>query len=60
VRSVLKRSELLDVLKGCLRDLEDIKLLSPDDLDIIDQKRILREQIAALEKEDSDGYGLAA
>jgi hypothetical protein len=46
---------LLDAMKDCLRDLENVKLLSPDDLDIIDQKRILRQKIAELEREDSDG-----
>jgi hypothetical protein len=39
--------------------LENVRLL-PDDLDIIDQKRILREKIAELEKEDSDGHKIAA
>ena len=46
---------LLDALKDALRDLENVKLLSPDDLDIIDEKRILRQKIAELEREDSDG-----
>jgi hypothetical protein len=41
--------ELLDIMKDRLRDLENIQLLSPDDLDIIDQKRSLRQQIADLE-----------
>jgi hypothetical protein len=43
--------ELLDAMKDCLRDLENTKLLSPDDLDIIDQKRILRQKIDELENE---------
>jgi hypothetical protein len=46
---------LLDAMKECLQDLESVELLSPDDLDIIDQKRILRQKIAELEREDSDG-----
>ena len=46
---------LLDAMKDSLRDLENVKLLSPDDLDIIDQKRILRQKIAELEREDFDG-----
>jgi hypothetical protein len=49
------KPELVDAMKDCLRDLENTKLISPDDLDIIDQKRILRQKIAELEKEDSDG-----
>lgn len=51
---------LLDAMKDCLRELENVKLLSPDDLDIIDQKRILRRKIAELEKEDSDRHEMAA
>jgi hypothetical protein len=47
--------ELLDAMKDCLRELENVRLISPDDLDIIDQKRILRQKIAELEKEDSNG-----
>jgi hypothetical protein len=45
------RVELLDALKGCLHDLEELKLLSPGDLDIIDERRILRQKIAELEEE---------
>jgi hypothetical protein len=47
--------ELLEVMKDCLPNLENVRLISPDDLDIIDQKRILRQKIAEFEKEDSDG-----
>jgi hypothetical protein len=44
------RADLLNAIKDCLRDLlEDVKLLSPDDLDILDEKRILRQKIDALE-----------
>jgi len=43
--------ELLEAMKGCLHDLEELKLLTPDDLDIIDERRILRVKIAELEKE---------
>lgn len=53
-RHVLK-PELLDAMKRCLRDLENTSLLSPDDLNLVSQKGILRQQISALEKEDSDG-----
>ena len=45
------RADLLDAMKGCLHDLEELKLLSPDDLDIIDERRILRQKIAELEVE---------
>jgi hypothetical protein len=58
--SHILKPELLDAMKDCLRDLENVKLLSPDDLDIIDEKRILRQQIAVLEREGSDDYKVAA
>jgi hypothetical protein len=47
-------------MKDCLRSLENTKLISPNDLDIIDEKRILRQKIAELENEDSDGQQNAA
>ena len=45
------RADLLDALKGCLHDLEELRLISPGDLDIIDERRILRQKIAKLEEE---------
>ncbi len=54
------KPELVDAMKDCLRDWENTKLISPDDLDIIDEKRILRQKIAELENEDSDGQEKAA
>src|SRR5690242_14614937 len=51
VQVYVPRVELLDALKGCLHDLEELKLISPSDLDIIDERRILRHKIAELEKE---------
>jgi hypothetical protein len=54
------RADLLDAMKDCLRDLENVKLLSPDDLDILDEKRSLRQKIDKLENEDSDGHEMAA
>ncbi len=49
-----------DAMKNRLDDLENVKLLSPDDLDIIEEKRILRQKIAKMEHEDSDGHEMAA
>jgi len=46
-------------MKECLHDLENTALLSPDDLDIIAQKRFLRQQIAELETE-GDNVQIAA
>jgi hypothetical protein len=48
--------ELLDAMKIACQGIENVKLLSPDDLDIIDEKRLLRQKIAELEREDSDSY----
>ena len=53
MRQIVK-AELLRAMKVCLNDLENTALLSPDDLDIIAQKRFLRHQIAELEKEGDD------
>jgi predicted ATP-grasp superfamily ATP-dependent carboligase len=43
------KSDLLDAMKDCLRDMDNAILISPEDLDIIDEKRILRRKIAKLE-----------
>ena len=51
----VSKPELVEAMKDCLRDLENTKLISPDDLDIIDEKRILRRQIDELQNESSDG-----
>lgn len=48
----VSKHELLLVMKDCLRDLENVKMLSPDDLGIVDQKRTLRQTIAELEREE--------
>ena len=45
------KTDLLAAMKLCLHDLEELKLLNPDDLEIIDEKRILRKRIAKLEDE---------
>ena len=45
------RAELLEAMKDCLHDLEEMKLLTPDDLHVIDERRILRQKIAELEEE---------
>jgi hypothetical protein len=45
------RAELLDAMKSCLQDLERMELFGPDDLAIIDERRILRQKIAELESE---------
>jgi hypothetical protein len=37
-------------MKAYLHDLEELKLIAPEDLDIVDERRILRQKIAELEK----------
>jgi hypothetical protein len=54
------KPELLAAMKDCLRDLENTRLISPDDIDLVNQKRILRQQIAELEKENSEDQETAA
>lgn len=49
----VSKPELVDEMKDCLRDLENTKLISPNDLDIVVERRILRQKIAELENEDS-------
>jgi hypothetical protein len=43
------KADLLAALKQSLHDLENVKLLSPDDLDIVELRRDLKEKIAAIE-----------
>ena len=47
----IPRADLLTAMKHRLQGLEELKLLSPDDLDIIEEKRVLRKKIAKLEQE---------
>ncbi|HXU14134.1 MAG TPA: hypothetical protein VN708_03315 [Terriglobales bacterium] len=61
------QADLLQAMKDCLRDLENLKLLSPDDLEIFNLRRSLKERIAELERQKneqeekpSDNQGTAA
>jgi hypothetical protein len=56
----VRKPDLLDALKACLRELENRQLLHPDNLAIIDRKRIILEQIAVLERGNPDGQVTAA
>jgi hypothetical protein len=42
------RDESLETMKAYLHDLEELKLIA--NLDIVDERRILRQKIAELEK----------
>jgi hypothetical protein len=55
----VSKPELLAAMKDCLHHLENTELISPDDLDIIDAKRILRHKIAELERERTNGHTAA-
>jgi hypothetical protein len=43
------KADLVTAMKLRLHDLEEVKLLNPDDVDIIKEKRLLRQKIAKLE-----------
>jgi hypothetical protein len=47
-------------MKACLRDLENVKTLSPDDPQIVRLKKNLRKKIAELEKDVPTDYIMAA
>ena len=48
-------ADLLEAMRESLHNLENLKLLSPDDLDILDLRRNLKGQIAVLERQQSQG-----
>ncbi len=56
----IPRAELLEALRQSLRDLEKIKLLSPDDLHIIEVRRNLKAKIAAMEAQQGQSNDTAA
>jgi hypothetical protein len=46
-------ADLLEAMRDSLINLETLELLSPDDLDILDLRRDLKEKIAVLERQQS-------
>ena len=54
------QTELLAAMKSNLRDLENIRLLGPDDLEILTLRRYLRARIAELEKRQNSINEVAA
>ncbi len=48
-------AEMLAALRQSLNDLENVKLLNPDDLEIIALKASLRERIASIQNADAEG-----
>jgi len=45
----LLTTELLEAMRACLRDLNNVKLVRPDDPHLIRLKQHLREKIAEIE-----------
>ena len=52
--------ELLDAMKDCLRDLENVKTLSPDDPQLERLKQNLRKKIMELENDEPTDYEIEA
>ncbi len=48
--------ELLDAMKDCLRDLENVKTLSPDDPQLERLKQNLRKKLTELENDEPTDY----
>lgn len=48
-------AEMLTALKQSLRDLENVKLLSPDDVEIVALKTSLRQKVACIEDAVAEG-----
>ena len=51
VMRLLPKAELLEMMKASLRDLDKLKLLSPNDLYILRVRRNLRNKIDELERQ---------
>jgi hypothetical protein len=47
----ISETDQLQAMKDSLGDLDSLKLLSPGDLEILDLRRSLKEQIAVLEQQ---------
>ena len=60
----IPNADLLEAMKDSLHHLENLKLLSPNDLEILNLRRTLKEQITALERDESQAqaseYKMAA
>ncbi len=59
MRHVLQ-PELLDAMKACLRDLENVKTVSPDDPQLVKLKQNLRKKITELENDEPTDYEMTA
>ncbi len=59
MRHVLQ-PELLDAMKACLRDLENVKTVSPNDPQLVKLKQNLRKKITELENDEPTDYEIEA
>jgi len=59
MRHVLQ-PELLDAMKACLRDLENVKTVSPNDPQLVKLKQNLRKKITELENDEPTDYEMPA
>lgn len=50
----IPQADLLQAMKQSLRDLDNLKLLNPNDLEILHLRRTLRKQIDRLERQQSE------
>ena len=52
--------ELLDAMKDCLHDLDNVKTVSPDDPQLERLKQNLRKKITELENDEPTDYEIEA
>ena len=52
----IPKPDLLHAMKESLRDLENTKLLNPNDIEILKLRRTLKQQIEALERQQSQAH----
>jgi hypothetical protein len=56
IMSHIPHAELLDALRQSLRNLENLKLISPDDLEIIEVRHNLEAQISGMEAQQGRSH----
>jgi hypothetical protein len=56
----IPQAALLEALRQSLRDLENLTLLSPEDLQIIEARRNLKAEIASMEEQQGQSDDMAA
>ena len=56
----VEKSELLQAMFEILHGLDELKVLNPDELEIVDLRQILLNKITEIAWEDSDNFRGAA